>query len=129
MAPHPTFRCSGADRYVGLPRVWFVCAADAEAARAHAQQKGLVAPAVERIETGEVPRDATVLLARAASADQSPGVVARRTLRVVLGLALGLFVIAGFLFVMKAKEHLLRDRGRTPPGVSAAGSGSARQGK
>ncbi|MFN0012695.1 MAG: hypothetical protein ACKVS8_13740 [Phycisphaerales bacterium] len=117
--PEPiTFRCTGRDVYLGHERIWFVRAPDAAAARAHAASKGLVAPVVEGIDEAQVPADATVLLVREAQAREGVPRVVKRMLLVALGVALALFLIAGFLFVLKAKEHLLRDRGRVPPGVS-----------
>ncbi len=121
MPEQTTFRCTGRDVYLGHERVWFVRAPDAAAARAHAETKGLVAPVVEAIDEAQVPADATVLLVRPAGASEPVPRVVRRMLLVALGVALALFVIAGFLFVNKAKDHLLRDRGRVPPGVAAPG--------
>lgn len=122
MAALHTFRCTGRDRYLGHERVWFVCAPDADAARAHSEIKGLLTPVVEPIGEAQVPAGATVLLVRGpgerGGAERPPRVV-QRVLLVLLGVALGLFAVGGYLFVNKAKEHLLRDRGRTPPGAAS----------
>ncbi len=116
-----TFRCTGRDRYLGHERVWFVRAPDAGAARTHSEAKGLFAPVVEPIDEAQVPADATVLLVRGpgerGAGKRTPRVM-QRVLLVLLGVALGLFAVGGYLFVNKAKEHLLRDRGRTPPGAA-----------
>lgn len=116
-----TFRCTGRDRYLGHERVWYVCATSEAAARQHIVRKGLLAPVIEAVDQSLVPADATVLLVRSgddvAGAGRTPRVL-QRVLLVLLGVALGLFAIGGYLFVNKAKEHLLRERGRTPPGAA-----------
>ncbi|MGD9690344.1 MAG: hypothetical protein AB7K52_14005 [Phycisphaerales bacterium] len=105
-----TFRCTGRDAFVGEAREWWVEAASADAARELVEAKGLRGAAIVEAPVSERPTAAPLY--------RMPGPVVRstaarrRTRLILLGMALGLFAVAMFLFAVKASSHL--GRGRPP---------------
>jgi uncharacterized protein involved in exopolysaccharide biosynthesis len=104
------YRCTGRDVHVGAQREWWVIARDAQEAARFSLQRGLNAERLEQAVESERPAD--VLMMRVPEPAPEEPALRRRVRLLLLGLLLGLVVILGILFTLKAREHL--GRGRPP---------------
>ncbi len=113
----PIFSARGLDSASGLELELFVDAADATEAAAFARARFVRVSAIEPAAPARVPPTAPVFSAgaflSASSAAPPPTTLARLYLRLMIGLGLACLIILGFLFTMKAREHL----GRGKPGA------------
>jgi len=112
----PFFRVTGKDIFHEQPRELFFDAPSAEAVRLYAAEKGVRADAVIELQQGDVPPTATIIRIQPPPAPISDeeliAQIRRRRLHLAtLGVGLGLFVIAGTFFVLRAKEHIMKGRG------------------
>jgi hypothetical protein len=104
------FRCKGRDVHVAAEREWWIVAGSAAEARAFSRSRGLEAEQIE--EADELKRPADALLMRVPAPPPEAGPLRRRLLLMLLGVGLAIVLILGFLFTMKAREHL--GKGRPP---------------
>lgn len=125
----PLFHVTAQDGYSGQP--WHgVVEADTEAAaEAFLRERNLAVTHQHTV--AQVPEGLIHLRVPAPRAMVVISPVARRLRLMGLGLGIGVFLIAGFLFVMKAKEHLTREKRIVPeaPTMQPDGSGSATSSK
>lgn len=103
------FRVTCRDESAGREHTVFVEASDSAAAAAHLARHGFFDLSINQIAPGEIPSDQSLVRVRGPEEHAAPlPAPIRRVLLVVAGLGLGVVVILGVLFVMRAKEHLLR---------------------
>lgn len=114
----PIFRVTCRDESAGKEHTVFVEASDSTAAEGHLARHGFFDLRISQIAPGEIPPDQSLVRVRGPG-DQTAPLPApiRRLLLVVAGLGLSVVVILGVMFVMRAKEHLLRTdiRPNEPP--------------
>ncbi|MBL0871622.1 MAG: hypothetical protein IBJ18_13705 [Phycisphaerales bacterium] len=112
----PFFRVTGKDIFHEQPRELYFDAPSAEQALSYAADKGVRAESIAELSRSDIPPTASIIRIQPPQAPISDAElfaqIRRRRFRLaMLGVALGLFVIAGTFFVLRAKEHIMKGRG------------------
>lgn len=112
----PFFRVTGKDVFHEQPRELYFDAPGPEPAQGYAADKGVRAESIAEISQSDIPPTASIIRIQPPPAplsdEQLIAKLRRRRFRLaMLGVGLGLFVIAGTFFVLRAKEHIMKGRG------------------
>ena len=119
----PLYLLTGRDVHLGQPQKVAIEADTPEAATRFALSRGIAAESVEVVSDGthqNLPERVTLMRVPAPTrASAFPASILRRRLMLIgIGLGLGGLMIVGTLFVLKAREHLLRQEMTPPPDSS-----------
>lgn len=112
----PFFRVTGKDIFHEQPRELYFDAPNPDLARGYAVDKGVRVESISELSRSDIPPTASIIRIQPPPAPISNeelfAQIRRRRFRLaMLGIALGLFVIAGTFFVLRAKEHIMKGRG------------------
>lgn len=119
----PLYLLIGRDIHLGQDRSVAIEADDAQAATSFALSRGIQADSTKLVASGrpaDVPPGVTIMRVPAPEPVFDPNYrpVRRRFKLVGIGLGIGVVLILGTLFVLKAREHLTRQEMTPPPGSS-----------
>lgn len=112
----PLFRVTGKDIFHEQPRELYFDAPSPDLAQSYAADKGVRVESISELSRNDIPPTASIIRIQPPptpiSDEQLVAKLRRRRFRLaMLGIGLGLFVIAGTFFVLRAKEHIMKGRG------------------